>query len=285
MPAVGAGGKQPAPRCSRIAHAAFALGFVPVGQRRPRGFGKRHQALATAFADDRKKRLFAPCRRSRQRDEFGHAQPRRVEKFQKATHPHRPEPGGRRRLPVASLRRGPLQQIVDLALTEDLRQGPAAARTVQGLGRIVRARAALDHEPVELAQGRQPPLPGRRRETARVEIAQIGTDRFDRGRFDVGAPACGEAGKVLEIPPVGVQRVGGGKPFGGDHFKESLDRRSAPGRRAAIRCDQFSLLGTIASRARLLLEPLQGCRRSAGTRTEISRGSGSTNVTSANIAA
>jgi hypothetical protein len=113
---------------------------------------------------------------------------------------------------------------------------------------------------VELAHGREPPGRGRRLQPALVETGEIGTHDARLGLDCLDALRAQKSLVIVEIAPIGRERVFRRASLGGEHVEENSNEA---GRRGAH---------------------FEG-RREAGMVTVISRGSGSTRVASANIAA
>ena len=229
-------------------------------RRRPRRFGQRHETLAAALAADDKDAILGQRRRLRQGDQFRDAQAARVEKLEEAVHARAAQPLRRRGVGVLGGLLGHAQEPVDMIDGQDLGQGAPALRPLDGGGRVRRRIAFRIEELVELTDRGQAPRRRRCFQAALVEARHEGADRR-RSRRQRADLRLGEEGEVIvEVAPIRLQGVGGGAALGGQHVEEQC---AEPLRRRVHR----------------------GCSFEAGMLTVISRGSGSTSVASANMAA
>ena len=128
--------------------------------------------------------------------------------------------------------------VLELSLVldaEHLGQAAPALRPFDHGGRIVGAVTLAVEEAIELADRRQPPRHRGRREPALGESAEIGAQRVAVGGGDI----C-SSGKIGEVAPVGIERIGAGAALGRKHVEEQLDQRfivcarPAGHRRAAV---------------------------------------------------
>ena len=118
-----------------------------------------------------------------------------------------------------------------------------------------------DQEAEELPQRRKPPRLRARGEPAPGSSGEIGADVV--GARARASRACLVA-KILEVAAIGGERIGARAALGREHFQKRLEERRVAGRPARG--------ATLAA---------QGCSRSVGIRTLISRCFGSTMTTSA----
>ena len=71
---------------------------------------------------------------------------------------------------------------------------------------------------------RQPARHARRFEAAAVEVGEIVPQRLGFGRGEALANGAEKFGKILEVPAIGVERVGAGALFGGQHIDEQANQ-------------------------------------------------------------
>ena len=123
-------------------------------------------------------------------------------------------------------RTGPLpaggDQGLDLRLIEQAGQRPLPARTVDGLGRIVRAPALQIDKAMELADGREAAGGGRRRHAAPRQLAQIGAHRRVVRTLRAETATLEKAKVIGQIAPIGVQGVPGRAALDRHHFEEDF---------------------------------------------------------------
>ena len=183
-----------------------------------RHLGQRHQALAPALAAHHQEPLLGGPRGAGQGDQLGDAQARGVEKLDQAVHSPGPgRLGGVRRLGGGLLGDG--EQPVDLGHREHLGQAAAALGPRNRGGGIALGQALRIEEAVEAAHAGQP---ARRRgalEATRLQLGEVGPDA--RGLDGAGSkPQARQVAEiVVEIAPIGRERVGGRAPLGGQHVE------------------------------------------------------------------
>ena len=155
---------------------------------------------------------------------------------------------------------GDIEEPVDVVCLQNLRQRAAALGAGEDGGRIVGAIAVDDQELVELPDRRKFSRGGRGRELPCRKRGQIGPDRLGFRRFRRAARRLEMSKIIVQIAGVGLQRVGGGPALRRKRRDKRVDPRLCGPRNVA----------------HLLSRP-------AGMVCVISRGCGSTNVTSATI--
>ena len=122
------------------------------------------------------------------------------------------------------------EQAIDFGDAQHLRQGALFLGAAETGGRIDGDRVVAGEKLVELANGREPPRPRRRREAVgrhrreiRLHVATVGGER-------AGAALIEKRQVVVEVAGVGVARVFGGAALGRHH----LEKLAEPRRRCLI---------------------------------------------------
>ena len=117
---------------------------------------------------------------------------------------------------------GAPHQGLDLRLIEQAGQRPLPARTVDRLGRIIRAPAFQIDKAMELADGREAAGGGRRRHAASRQLAQIGAHRRVVRILRAKTATLEKATVIGQIAPIGVQGVPGRAALDRHHFEEDF---------------------------------------------------------------
>jgi len=160
------------------------------------------------------------------------------------------------------------EQAIDIRDAQNVGERALAFRPFDHGGGVVAAPSFRAKETKELPHSGKPPPDRRSRKAAAHEVGEIRSQVLGAG-IGNAAPLCAKrCREIREIAAIGGQRVLGSSTLGGEHVQEKLDQHAIGG---------IALLGHGA---------IQGClaKRSGGIQIVISRGFGSNQVASRNMA-
>src|SRR5207253_707020 len=149
-------------------------------------------------------------------------------------------------------------------------QWAAALWPLDDRGRVVAAVSLGIEETIELANRRQPPRCRGGGKAALCERAQIGAHVLGRGLGDAASTRMQMRREVGEVAAIGGKRVGAGAALGHEHVEKGLDQPLV---------GMSGRAGHTGADGQRCLENLSG-----GIEIVISRGLGSYQVASANMA-